>query len=83
MSSTIAKKTPIGAKAVGTSVDIQIGNQVATFGYEDALKFANFIRMAGKRAKANAGDNSRHWSIVANLSSQEKDEGVSYVGNTH
>jgi hypothetical protein len=35
--------------------------------YEDALRFAQMLRVHAKRAKRAAGDTSRHWSAVGTL----------------
>lgn len=63
----IARRVNTGAVANGTSVTLSIGGADLVMGYEDALKLSQVIRVAAKRAKSNAGDNSRSWSVAATL----------------
>ncbi len=60
-------KQRVEAKAEGEMVVLSIGNSEIKFHYTDALQLSQWIRVAGKQAKANAGDISRHWSVVAQL----------------
>ncbi len=73
---TIARNVIYGAHAEGTGVILRIGGANIGMGYEEALKLSQFLRMAGKQAKAAAGDKSRHWSVVAHLSAAENSDGV-------
>ena len=59
----------------GTSlVVIEIGNDKIKMPYEDALKISQIIRTTAKEVKRLAGDTSRHWSTVANLTAIENGE---------
>lgn len=51
----------------GEHAGFRIGNSELRLGYEDALRFAQMLRVHAKRAKRRAGDNARHWSAVATL----------------
>lgn len=44
-----------------------IGNSTLRMPYEDALRFAQMLRVHAKRAKRRAGDTARHWSAVGTL----------------
>jgi hypothetical protein len=35
--------------------------------YEVAIQLSTWLRIRGKEAKRNAGDHSRHWSVIGNL----------------
>lgn len=51
----------------GEDVVIRIGNHDIRFHYSQALPFSVHVRMSAKKAKARAGDTSRHWSVVGDL----------------
>jgi len=55
----------VKAYAEGETTVIQIGNSTLRMHYTDALKLQQWIRMAAKEAKTNAGDTGRHWSTIA------------------
>ena len=71
---TLALNTQFGAKAVGTGVDFFIGNANMTMDYETALRMSQVLRMAAKEAKRNAGDTSRSWRIIGNLTDAEEND---------
>lgn len=48
-------------------VAIKIGNTTLRVHYEDAFRISQMIRVRAKEAKRFVGDNSRHWSLIANL----------------
>ena len=62
----------MAVQAEGELVAIQIGNTTLRMGYEDALKFSQWIRVRAKQAKRFAGDTSRHWSTIAVLDGLEE-----------
>ena len=51
----------------GEFAGFTIGNSTLRMSYADALRFSQMLRVHAKRAKRTAGDNSRHWSVVADL----------------
>ena len=51
----------------GEIVVLKIGNSEIRFHYADAFKLSQAIRLAGKQAKATAGDTARHWSVLGVL----------------
>jgi len=55
-------------------VVIKIGNSEIKMPYEDALRFSQIVRSTAKEVKRLAGDTSRHWSIVGNLTAIEAGE---------
>lgn len=65
------KKFIWNATQKGDNVVLRMGNADIEMGYEDALRMSQALRVAGKQAKAHAGDVSRHWSVIANLGTQE------------
>lgn len=52
----------------GENVVFKVGNSEMRIHYEDALTISGWMRMAAKRAKATAGDNSRSWRVLADIS---------------
>jgi hypothetical protein len=56
----------------GDLAGFTIGNSTLRMTYEDALRFAQMLRVHAKRAKRRAGDVSRHWSVVGVLENAEK-----------
>lgn len=63
----VVKPNRFVVRAEGERVVIEIGNTKLTMNYEDAITFAQWIRVRGKEAKRNAGDQSRHWHGIAIL----------------
>ena len=57
----------IAVGSEGELVVISIGNSELKMHYEDALQLSQWIRVRAKEAKRRAGDQSRHWSLVATL----------------
>jgi hypothetical protein len=68
---SLLKPDAVSVRADGELVVVNIGNVELKIGYEDSLKLAQWIRYHGKIAKKNAGDMSRHWSVVGNLTAVE------------
>jgi hypothetical protein len=60
---------PTGVKFFdeGELAGFTIGNSTLRMGYEDALRFAQLLRVHAKKAKKRCGDVSRHWSVVGTL----------------
>ena len=56
-----------GDEHVHTGWSADAGAFGATLGPEDALRFAQMLRVHAKKAKRRAGDVSRHWSAVGTL----------------
>ena len=48
------------------------GEVILRLDYAEMFKFSQMLRMHAKRAKRTAGDNSRHWSAVADLTDLDK-----------
>lgn len=51
----------------GEYVKLTLGNTTITMRYEDAITLSQHLRVHGKAAKREAGDQSRHWHAVAIL----------------
>jgi hypothetical protein len=64
-------KERLETRPEGDQVVLKIGNTDVKFHYEVALKLAQWLRVSAKQAKLNAGDYSRHWSLVATLDHAE------------
>lgn len=65
--SALLQQQRIQVRAVGETVELQIGNAVIGLPYETALQLSQWLRVRAKEAKRLAGDQSRHWSVVALL----------------
>ena len=61
-------------KADGKLVTMQFGNVPITVDYNTALELAQFLRIAGRKAKANAGDRSIMPRAKGLLTDAEADE---------
>lgn len=70
-SKTIGEKilqfTPYGVRVEGVNVIMTIGKANCEMTYEMALKLSAFLRYGGRLAKRAAGDESRKWTCVADL----------------
>lgn len=64
----LVKQTQVAVWAERELVVLKIGSQEMKMGYEEALKLSAWLRLRGKEAKRNAGDNSRHWNCIADVS---------------
>lgn len=69
--SDILKKQRIEVRAEGQLVVLQIGNAVMKMEHETALQLSTWLRVRGKQAKVVAGDTSRHWTLIGNLTAVE------------
>lgn len=63
----LLSKMRIAVEAEGELVKLAIGNTDIRFDYETALQLSQWLRLKGKQAKRNAGDTSRHWSVIGTL----------------
>lgn len=70
----ILKQTPYGVRAEGVDVVMTIGKLTATMTYETAFKLSAFLRYGGTLAKRAAGDHSRKFTIVADLTDANAEE---------
>jgi hypothetical protein len=55
----------------GQLVVLKIGTTELKMDYATAIKLSTWMRVKGKAAKALAGDTSRHWSLIGNLTAVE------------
>lgn len=70
----ILKNTPFGVRVEGVNVVMTIGNVTATMTYEVALKLSAFLRNGGRLAKRAAGDESRRFTVYADLTDANAEE---------
>lgn len=54
----------LGVRAVGSNVEVSFGRDCATFGYRDAVKVAQWLRVRAKQARNAAGERL-HWAQLA------------------
>lgn len=70
----ILKSTPYGVRVEGVNVVMTIGRVCATMNYETAFKLSAFLRHGGTLAKRASGDQSRRFTIVADLTDGNAEE---------
>lgn len=70
----ILKQTPYGVRVEGVDVVMTIGRANVTMNYETAIKLSAFLRNAGRLAKRIAGDESRRFTVYADLTDANADE---------
>jgi hypothetical protein len=70
----ILKKTGFGVDVQGVDVIMKIGNATVTMSYEVAFKLSAFLRHGGTLAKRAAGDQSRRFTVVADLTDANAEE---------
>ena len=70
----ILKQTSYGTRVEGVNVVLTVGDKALTMDYETALKLSTFLRHCGRLAKRAAGDSSRKWTVVADLTDANADE---------
>lgn len=70
----ILKQTPYGVRVEGTTVVMTIGPKAVRMEYDVALKLSAFLRNGGRLAKRNAGDQSRTFTVFADLTDANLDE---------
>jgi hypothetical protein len=64
----LLQKQRMEVKVEGELVVLKIGNSEMRMPYDTAIQLSTWLRVRGKEAKLNAGDMSRHWSVIGNLS---------------
>jgi hypothetical protein len=70
----ILKQTPYGVRVEGTKVVMTVGRGVLTMDYQTALKLSAFLRNGGRLAKRAAGDESRKFTVFADLTDANAEE---------
>lgn len=63
----LAQSQVINVDDEGEKVIVRFGNASVAMHYETALKVSQLVRVHAKKAKRRAGDNSRHWSAIGEL----------------
>ena len=61
------QKMRVQVDAIGDIVRLTIGNSHIDMSYEAGLQISQWVRVKSKEAKANAGDASRQWRVLAQL----------------
>jgi hypothetical protein len=70
----IMRRTPYGVRVEGVNVVMTIGEKAVTMTYEVALKLSAFLRHGGRMAKRAAGDESRRFTVFADLTDANAEE---------
>lgn len=70
----ILRQTPYGVRVEDTVVVMTIGNKAVRMDYTTAIKLSAFLRHGGRMAKRNAGDESRKWTVFADLTDANAEE---------
>lgn len=70
----ILKRTPYGTHVDGVDVVLTVGDKALRMDYQTALQISAFLRHCARRAKHAAGDSSRSWTVVADLTDANADE---------
>lgn len=65
--SNLLRKQRIEVVAEGPLVVLRIGNAEMKMEHEAAIQLSTWLRVRGKEAKRIAGDTSRHWSVIGQL----------------
>ena len=65
--SALLSRQRLAVRAEGEHVVLTIGATDVKMPYEAALQLSQWLRVRGKEAKRNAGDLSRHWSVLGIL----------------
>lgn len=72
--SSILRKQRIEVACEGQLVVLRIGNAEMKMEHETAIQLSTWLRVRGKEAKRIAGDASRHWTVIGNLTAVEHGE---------
>lgn len=64
----VLKPQRIEVVTEGQLVVLRIGNSEMKMEHDTAIQLSTWLRVRGKEAKRIAGDTSRHWSVIGNLS---------------
>jgi hypothetical protein len=67
VNSPLLSRQRIAVGTEGELVTLTIGNATIKMPYETAIQLSQWLRVRGKEAKRQAGDMSRHWSVIAVL----------------
>lgn len=70
----ILQRTPYGVRVEGTVVVMTIGTRNVRMDYETALKLSAFLRHGGRIAKKASGDESRRFTVYADLTDANAEE---------
>lgn len=70
----ILKRTRFGVRVEGALVVMTIGTGCVEMEYDVALKLSAFLRHAGRKAKKAAGDESKKWTVYADLTDANAEE---------
>jgi len=64
VNSPLLSRQRMSVEARGDMVRLSIGNADIDMPYETAIQLSQWLRVRGKEAKRQAGDMSRHWSVI-------------------
>lgn len=67
----LLQKQRVEVATEGALVVLRIGNAEMKMEYETAIQLSTWLRVRGKEAKRNAGDVSRHWTVIGRLGDVE------------
>lgn len=70
----VLQKQRIEVVSEGELVVLRVGNSELKMDHETAIQLSTWLRVRGKEAKQTAGDTSRHWSVIGNLTQVEAGE---------
>jgi len=70
----ILRRTPYGVRVEGTVVVLTLGKINARMDYVTAINIAHFLRHGGRLAKRAAGDESRKFTVFADLTDANAEE---------
>ena len=70
----ILRQTPYGVRVEGAVVVMTIGVKCVRMDYPTAIKLSAFLRHGGRMAKRNAGDESRRFTVFADLTDANAEE---------
>lgn len=65
--SPLLSRQHIAVDTEGDLVTLTFGSSTVKMPYETALQLSQWLRVRGKEAKRRAGDQSRHWSVIASI----------------
>jgi hypothetical protein len=63
----LLRKQRVEVRTEGELVVLRVGNAELKMDHETAIQISTWLRVRGKEAKANAGDHSRHWTVIGRL----------------
>lgn len=72
--SNLLQKQRLAVSTEGPLVVLRVGNVEIKMEYETAIQLSTWLRVRGKQAKRFAGDDSRRWHIIGNLTAVEAGE---------